>query len=67
MLQVIQQPVKVQLLKGRPKTLPVVIFLTILLGVGGLAFVLENVRPRKHPLPTEEILPAAALPDRRSA
>lgn len=66
-LQVIQQPVKVLLLKGRPKTLPVVIFLTILLGVGGLAFVLENVRPRTRPLPAEETRPAAAVPDRRSA
>ena len=58
-LQVIKQPTKVQLLRGRPKTLPAVIFLTVLLAVGGVVFELENLRPRIPPLPSEERRPAA--------
>jgi hypothetical protein len=44
-LRVIQQPVLATLLKGRSKTLPIVVFLTTLLAFVGLAFVLENLRP----------------------
>jgi hypothetical protein len=36
------------LLKGRSKTLPIVIFLTVMVAVCALAFVLENLRPRVH-------------------
>jgi hypothetical protein len=34
------------LLKGRSKTLPIVIFLTVMVAVCALAFALENLRPR---------------------
>ena len=34
------------LLEGRSKTVPIVVFLTFMLAVVGLAFILENVRPR---------------------
>jgi hypothetical protein len=34
------------LLQGRRKTTPVVIFLTVMLAAIGLAFILENLRPR---------------------
>lgn len=39
------------LFAGRKKTTPIVIFLTILLAAIGLAFVLENLRPRVQSLP----------------
>ena len=54
-LQVIRQPVRVELLRGRPKTLPIVIFLTVLLLTAGIAFVLESLRPRVRQLPAEEV------------
>lgn len=38
------QPAK--LLAGRKKTLPIVIFVTIMIATIGLAFILENLRPR---------------------
>jgi hypothetical protein len=44
----------VTLLGPRKKTLPVVIFLTILTATLGLAFVLENLRPRVRPVSTME-------------
>lgn len=36
--------------KGRSKTLPAVVFLAVLIAVIGLAFLLENLRPRAMPL-----------------
>jgi hypothetical protein len=48
-LQVIQQPRTATLLKGRSKTLPVVVFLSTMLAVMALAFILENLRPRVRP------------------
>jgi len=45
----------------RKKTTPIVVFLTVLLAAIGLAFVLENLRPRIHALEVEEQqAPAAA-------
>jgi hypothetical protein len=43
-----------------------VIFLTVMLAVVGLAFVLENLRPRVRPVPTELSGPQAARPARRA-
>ncbi|HEX9599143.1 MAG TPA: hypothetical protein VF963_07180 [Gaiellaceae bacterium] len=34
------------LIAGRSKTLPVVIFLTVMIGISGICLVLENLRPR---------------------
>jgi hypothetical protein len=45
-LDVVQRPLKAELDKGRSKTLPIVIFLTVMIAVIGLAFLLENMRPR---------------------
>jgi hypothetical protein len=42
------------LFSGRKKTTPIVIFLTVLLATIGLAFVLENLRPRVRPLAADE-------------
>jgi hypothetical protein len=45
-LKVLEQPVKAQLVRGRPKTLPIVVFFAIMFCVVGLAMLLENLRPR---------------------
>lgn len=45
-VNVVQQARYAQLVKGRSKTLPIVIFLTVMVAVIGLAFLLENLRPR---------------------
>jgi len=47
---VTSQAAHAKLFKGRSKTMPVVIFLTVLMAVVGLAFVLENLRPRIAPV-----------------
>jgi hypothetical protein len=52
------------LVKGRSKTLPVVVFVTVLLGVVGLVFMLENMRPRIRPVDDVQRIPA---PEQRSA
>ena len=43
------------LLQGRKKTLPIVIFVTIMAATIGLAFILENLRPRVQSLETRLI------------
>jgi hypothetical protein len=45
-ITVLTQAQPAKLLAGRKKTLPIVIFLSVLLATIGLAFVLENLRPR---------------------
>lgn len=45
-LDVVNKAGGTKLWAGRKKTLPIVIFLTVLLAVGALAFTLENLRPR---------------------
>jgi hypothetical protein len=60
----------VQLLKGRSKTLPIVVFLVVLFGVIGLALVLENLRPRIRPVAAETPAGSSAVENalaRRSA
>lgn len=49
-----------KLWKGASKSVPIVVFLTVLIATIGLAFVLENLRPRIHPLVDEEPLRAGA-------
>jgi hypothetical protein len=43
-------PATTVLLEGRSKTVPIVVFLTVMLAILGLAFILENLRPRARPL-----------------
>ena len=38
------------MLEGRSKTIPIVVFLTVMLAFVGLAFILENLRPREKPV-----------------
>jgi hypothetical protein len=51
----------------RKKTTPIVVFLTVLLAAIGLAFVLENLRPRIRALAAEEEQQALAAGARRPA
>jgi hypothetical protein len=50
---IVKKPTKAVLLNGRSLTLPIVVFLTMLIAVIGLAFVLENLRPRVYPVRRE--------------
>jgi hypothetical protein len=52
-IQVLSSAKKAVLLQGRKKTLPIVILMTILIATVGLAFILENLRPRVRPLQAE--------------
>jgi hypothetical protein len=45
-VQELKRPRTATVINGSKKTLPLVAFLTVMLAVVGLAFVLENVRPR---------------------
>jgi hypothetical protein len=45
-ITVLTQAQPAKLLAGRKKTLPIVIFVTIMIATIGLAFILENLRPR---------------------
>jgi hypothetical protein len=45
-LQTILEPKHALLFRGRSKTMPIVVFLVVMLAITGLAFLLENARPR---------------------
>jgi hypothetical protein len=49
-LQVLQNATPPILLQPRRKTLPIVIFVAVMTAVVGLAFILENARPRVTPV-----------------
>jgi hypothetical protein len=67
-LEPLQSAGGTRLLAGRSKTLPIVVFLTVMVAVIGLAFILENLRPRVRSVPSPESAfgPSASL-TRRSA
>jgi DNA-binding CsgD family transcriptional regulator len=52
-LKVIRAPAEAELLNGRSLTLPIAVFLTVMLAFVGLAFVFENLDPRSRPLPAD--------------
>lgn len=58
-------PATTVLLAGRSKTVPIVVFLTVMLAVVGLAFILENLRPRVRPVADVADRQAAPRPVRR--
>lgn len=60
-------PTTTDLLKRRSKTLPIVIFLTTLLAFVGLTFILENLRPRIRPVPSEVTPVVTGVQTRRPA
>ena len=64
--RVVNDAKQAALIGPRKKTLPIVIFLTILSATLGLAFVLENLRPRVRPISTLEE-DDESRPTRRSA
>ncbi len=43
------------MLSGKKKTLPVVVFLAVMIAVVGLAFMLENMRPRVRPVEQQDV------------
>lgn len=49
-LQVFTAAISAKVVQPRKKTIPIVIFLTVMLAVMGLAFILENLRPRVRQL-----------------
>jgi hypothetical protein len=49
-VQTIVQPKRATIYRPRSKTMPIVIFLAVMFAVVGLAFVLENARPRMQAL-----------------
>jgi hypothetical protein len=53
-IQVISRAHRALLSAGRRKTTPIVVFLTVLLAAIGLAFVLENLRPRIREVATDD-------------
>ncbi len=59
-LTTVQRAAGASILAGRKKTTPIVIFLTVLIAAIGLAFILENLRPRVHVVgrDVEELPPA---------
>jgi hypothetical protein len=67
-LQVLKQPEDATLVLGRKKTLPVIVFLAVMIAAVGLAFILENLRPRIRRVDDEhERSVASAAASRRSA
>jgi hypothetical protein len=66
LVTVLQRADKPVLVKGRSKTLPLVVFVTVLTAMLGLAFLLENVRPRVRPVREEEAI-VLPTPGRQSA
>ena len=52
---------KIQVVVKRKKTLPIVIFLTVLIAAIGAAFVLENLRPRVRTLDVPENVDVASM------
>jgi hypothetical protein len=64
----VNRSVPPEVLAGRSKTLPVVVFLTIMLAVVGIAFLIENLRPRVR-TPRADAATVTPLPDstRRTA
>lgn len=63
LVTVLTRAEKPVLVKGRSKTLPLVVFVTVIVAVVGLAFLLENLRPRVRPVPDE----VARLPQSKTA
>ena len=54
---------RTELLSGRSMTLPIVVFMVAMFATIGLAFILENLRPRRRPASVESDLDVEAAPD----
>jgi hypothetical protein len=58
---------KATLVKGRSKSIPMVVFVSVLIAVCGLAFMLENLRPRTRLQPADELVAPPHPVARRTA
>jgi hypothetical protein len=56
-VDIARQPQPATLLVGRKKTRPMVVFVAVMIAVIGLAFALENIRPRVRVLPGSDAAP----------
>jgi hypothetical protein len=63
LVSVVKRAEKPQLLAGRSLTLPIVVFMGVMILVSGLAFVLENVRSRGRPVAADEPTPVSVARD----
>jgi hypothetical protein len=54
-VEVVSSPQRAVLVEPRKKTRPVIVFLAVMIAVIGLAFVLENIRPRVRPVPSKDL------------
>ena len=66
-LDLVRKPTKAVLVQPRKRTRPIIVFMTTLIAVIGLAFVLENMRPRMRTISSETIGPVAASPKARQS
>ena len=66
-VEAVRQPQVPTLLVPRKKTRPIIVFLTVAIATFGLAFILENLRPRVRAVPDEEATRRPKPPRRRSA
>jgi len=67
-LDVVNRAGDSKLLTGRPKTLPAVVFVTVMIAVLGLVFILENLNPQVRALPGGDATGASNMErSRRSA
>jgi len=66
-LKLVKRPVGATLVQGRSLTTPLVVLMTVMLAVFGLAFLLENLHPRVRPVKDEETMVTRAGDARRSA
>jgi hypothetical protein len=62
LLQVVDQPQRAELLRGRPKTLSIVVFMAVFLTAIGIAMLLENLRPRAAPVTQASLAPVVPQP-----
>jgi hypothetical protein len=60
-LNEVKRPEQAKLVAGRSKTLPIVVFITVMTAFIGLAFMLENVRPRVRVVDEEPIADLAGI------
>jgi hypothetical protein len=66
-VEVVRQPQPPVLLMPRKKTRPIIVFLAVAIATFGLAFILENMRPRVRAVPDDAQRPRAAESSRRTA
>jgi hypothetical protein len=66
-VEVVRQPQVPTLLVPRKKTRPIIVFLTVAIATFGLAFILENLRPRVRAVPDQQTTRRPRSPRRRAS